>query len=38
MFHSDACLQLVTDMERGGVAYYHVGGELAGGWRRLEFR
>jgi hypothetical protein len=31
-------MQLVTDMERGGVAYYHVRPDLEDGYRRLEYR
>lgn len=31
-------VQLLTDMEHGGVAFYYVRGELQDGWRRLEYR
>jgi hypothetical protein len=31
-------MQLVTDMERGGVAYYHVREGFTDGYRRLEYR
>jgi hypothetical protein len=30
-------MQLVTDMQKGGVAYY-LAGKMVDGWDRLEFR
>ena len=30
-------MQLVTDMQKGGVAYYFAG-KMVDGWGRLEFR